>query len=290
MIDNVVEVLQQLDVKAGDHLLIYSNTASIAKVADLRQLQDQFGANARQEILKGFHHAFQKSVGEEGTLLTLGSYTDYARYGKPFHVDKSLPDQSLGAYPRYLFSQPGMVRSYNPISNLIALGRRASDIAIKKNATGYGLRTPWEKLVEYECKIVFWDTSLRPMTFGHHIEQCVGVPHVYSKIFDVPIYEAGQPIPYHAITSVRYLDFDIRYNMQRLEADLKRETLVKTFARNTLIVDIVECAALAEFLTEKLSSNPYYLLDSPPNFRKGVVPFDGNAGAENVRLSNVKYS
>lgn len=290
MLDSITEVLEALGVDAGDRLLIYSNTASIVKIADLRKLQNEFGTNARQEILAGFHSAFRKAIGERGTILTLGSYTDYARFGKPFHVDKSLPDQSLGAYPRYLFSQPGMTRSYNPTSNLIALGCRATDIAIRKNATAYGFGTPWEKLIEYEAKILFWDTTLRPMTFGHHIEQCVGVPHVYSKIYDVPIYEAGQALPHSAITSVRYLNFDIRYNMKKMETELKDAGLVKSFTRNTLTVDVVECVALAEFLTEKLASNPYYLLDSPPKFVRGVVPFDGNAGPENIRLSNVKYS
>src|SRR4029079_11576687 len=103
----------------------------------------------------------------------------------------------------------------NPTSNLIALGRRAADIAVKTNATAYGFRTPWEKLVKFGAKILFWDTALLPMTFGHHIEQCVGVPHVYSKIYDVPIYEFDRLLPFKVITSVRYLEFNVKYNMQR---------------------------------------------------------------------------
>ena len=60
--------------------------------------------------------------------------------------------------------------------------------------------------------------------------------------------------------------------------------------RNTLEVDLVECAPLARFLTEKLAVEPYYLLDGPPEFVPGVVPFDGNAGPENSKIANVKYS
>ena len=289
MIEQVSEVLDAVGIRSGDHLLIYSNTASIAKIADLRKLQNEFGLQARQQILTGFHGAFQKAVGELGTIMTLGSFTDYARFGKPFHVDKSLPDQSLGAYPRHLFTLPGMVRSFNPTSNLIAVGHKASEIAIRKNATAYGLRTPWEKLIQHDAKILFWDTTLRPMTFGHHIEQCIGVPHVYSKLYDVPIYNEGQELPFKVITSVRYLNFDVQYNMQRLETELKEAGLVQTWAKNTLTVDVVKCVELAEFLTEKLAVDPYYLLGCPPKFVKGVVPFDGNAGPEDTRISNVKY-
>jgi aminoglycoside 3-N-acetyltransferase len=154
----------------------------------------------------------------------------------------------------------------------------------------HGFRTPWEKLIEFDAKILFWDTTLRPMTFGHHIEQCVGVPHVYSKIYDAPIYDGGRLLPFKAITSVRYLNFNVKYNMQRMETELKEAGLVTTFARSKLAVDVVRCVSLAEFLTDKLASDPYYLLDSPPEFVKGVVPCDGNAGPENPQIANVKYS
>jgi aminoglycoside 3-N-acetyltransferase len=286
----IAELVASLGVRRGDSLLVYSNVGSIAKIVDVRKLHAEFGAAAREQMLGAFHRALCACVGDEGTLMTLGSYTDYARYGKPFYVDHSLPDQSLGAYPRFLFAQPQVVRSYNPTSNIIAFGDRAADFAVRFNATAYGWRTPWEKLIEYEAKLLFWDTTLRPMTFGHHVEQCVGVPHVYSKLYDTPIYDRGHQLPFKVITSVRYLTFNVKYNMQRLDAEAKAAGLVKTFTRNTIEVDVVECAPLASFLTDKLAVEPYYLLDGPPDFVPGVVPFDGNAGPENAKIANVKYS
>jgi len=287
---DIGDLLRSLGVRRGDSLLVYSNAASIAKIVDVRKVHAEFGAGAREQLLLAFHRALRDCVGDGGTLMTLGSYTDYARYGKPFHVDKSLPDQSLGAYPRFLFAQPGMVRSYNPTSNIIALGARAADMAVRFNATAYGWRTPWEKLIEHEAKLLFWDTTLRPMTFGHHVEQCVGVPHVYSKLYDTPIYDGDRELPFKVITSVRYLTFNVKYNMERLDAEAKAAGLVTMFSRNTLEVDLVECAPLARFLTEKLAVEPYYLLDGPPEFVPGVVPFDGNAGPEDQKIANVKYS
>ena len=93
-----------------------------------------------------------------------------------------------------------------------------------------------------------------------------------------------------AITSVRYLNFNVKYNMQRMETELKEAGLVSDFRTQQLAVDVVRCVPLAEFLTDKLASDPYYLLDSPPEFVKGIVPFDGNAGPENPQIANVKYS
>ena len=72
MLDKLAQVLEAVGVGRGDHVLIYSNTASIAKIADLRSLTNEFGASAREEILARFHSAFRSAVGEHGTLLTLG--------------------------------------------------------------------------------------------------------------------------------------------------------------------------------------------------------------------------
>lgn len=285
MIDELSRIFSDVGLTEGDSILLYSNIASVAKVVDIRK----FGRIPRAKMLSDFHNSIMSVIGNTGTIMTLGSFTDYARYGVPFHVDRSLPDQSLGAYPRYLFSRTECTRSLNPTSNLLGLGMNASKIATRTNATAYGFGTPWQRLIDHSVKIVFFDTTLRPMTFGHHIEQCVGVPHVYSKIYDTPVYLEGQLIPYPVITSVRYLDFGIRYNMSRLEAEAKRDAQVVTVVRNHLVLDAVECVSFAEYLTRKLILDPYYLLDEPPKFVKGQIPFDGNAGPENASYSNIVY-
>jgi hypothetical protein len=51
----------------------------------------------------------------------------------------------------------------------------------------------------------------------------------------------------------------------------------------------MKCVSLAEYLTGKLMVDPYYLLDEPPKFKKGQLPFDGNAGPENKTYSNIVY-
>jgi aminoglycoside 3-N-acetyltransferase len=285
MIDEIARIFSDIGLTEGDSILLYSNIASVAKVVDVRK----FGRVPRAKMLSDFHNSIMSVIGDTGTVLTLGSFTDYARYGVPFHVDKSLPDQSLGAYPRYLFSRAECTRSLNPTSNLLGLGLNATAIATRSNATAYGFGTPWEMLIKHNAKIVFFDTTLRPMTFGHHIEQCVGVPHVYSKIYDTPVYFENKLVPHPVITSVRYLDFGIRYNMSRLETEAKRDGLVVTVQRNNLALDAMKCVSLAEYLTGKLMVDPYYLLDEPPKFKKGQLPFDGNAGPENKTYSNIVY-
>lgn len=286
MIDQISNILRRVGLVEGDIVLIYSNLASVSKIIDIRKFPLP---TLRERILNDFHLAILNVIGENGTVATLGSYTDYARYGKPFYVDRSLPDQSLGAYPRHIFLQPGCIRSFNPTSNLLALGPKASFISIRNNATAYGFGTPWEQLIKNRAKILFWDTTLRPMTFGHHIEQCVGVPYVYSKLYDTPVYLNSVLVPFPVITSVRYLDYGVRYNMQMLEIDAKKNGVVESIVENGLSVDLIQCNSFSEFLTDKLIKNPYYMLDQPPSFVRGKIPFDGNPGPENILISNIKY-
>ena len=54
-------------------------------------------------------------MGAGGTICVLGTYSDYARFGKPFDLQQSPPDSQYGAYNRYVFDQKKARRSLNPL-------------------------------------------------------------------------------------------------------------------------------------------------------------------------------
>ena len=188
------DVLASLGVRRGDSLLVYSNAASIAKIVDVRKVHAEFGAGARDEILVAFHRALRDCVGDGGTLMTLGllhglralrqavSRRQVAAGPKPRRIS-ALPVRSARDGPQ-LQSHEQHHRARAP------RGRHRG--ALQRH--GVRLAHAWEKLIEHEAKLLFWDTTLRPMTFGHHVEQCVGVPHVYSKLYDTPIYDGGRRV------------------------------------------------------------------------------------------------
>jgi aminoglycoside 3-N-acetyltransferase len=275
-IDRFVSILAALGIRAGDAVLVHSDLRDLVRLADAHELAQE--SDARGFLLRAFDSALMNAVGDSGTICVLGTYSDYARFAKPFDLKQSPPDAQYGAYNRYLFDQGNACRSLNPLVGFLAKGAKAGWICEHISAYGYGPNTPWARLVALDGKMLFWGVDLRNMTFVHHVEQLVGVPHLYHKIYETPVLVDGQPIDSPVVTSVRYLDFNIAYNFKRLSDDLIDAGALNSFREAPFQAHAVACRAVLSHLEQALAKNPYYLLAAPPQFVPGRIPVDGPTG------------
>ncbi len=275
-------IVERLGIVANDVVLIHSDTANLVALATAPERR---GPQARERLLADFHRALRGAVGDGGTLAAPAAFYEYARFGTPFVVEQSPPDRSLGAYPRWLFEQADAVRSLNPIHGIVALGKAASTLCGRQCAYGMGAGSPWAALVAHDAKMLFWGVDLAAMTFVHHAEHLVGVPHIYNKRYEAPVLCQGQPVTLPVISPVRYLQYEVRYNLSRFIQEFAAAGLVKTDDEPSGGARVVNCRAVLDFLVSKLSAEPYYLLDAPPKFEPGKVPIDGHAGPLDPKLA-----
>jgi aminoglycoside 3-N-acetyltransferase len=280
---SVRSILEALRIARGDLVLLHSDMSYLIQLSAPQERQSQ--DDLRDYLLNCFHSALTDTVGPDGTICVLGSFTDYARFGTPFVLEEALPDKSLGAYCRYLFRQPGIRRSLNPIVGIIAKGRHASWICEHKSANGYGPESPWAKMLELDGKMIFWGVGLGFMTFVHHAEQLCGVPHTYNKLYATPVYHRGKKIELPVVTNVRYLKFNVVYNLSRLERELMSTGKVVSHTRDGFQAHMVRFKDAMDHLTNALVRDPHYLLDQPPEFVAGEIPTDGAAGPLNPNLA-----
>jgi aminoglycoside 3-N-acetyltransferase len=166
----------------------------------------------------------------------------------------------------------------NPLVGLLAKGAKAGSVCEHGSAYGYGPNTPWDRLVALDGKMLFWGVDLRNMTFVHHVEQLVGVPHLYHKVYATPVLVDGKAVDLPVVTSVRYLDFNIAYNFKRLSDDLAAAGVLRSFREPPFQAHAVECRAVLSHLERVLAKDPYYLLAAPPQFVPGRIPIDGPTG------------
>lgn len=262
-----MQALQQAGLKSGDLVLVHS---------DIRPFGIPEGTRTNEEILQFYFDAFMQVLGPEGTLAVPAYFYEYARYGESFELDRSPVSKPLGVFSAYVNSLTGRVRSCNPLQSLAAFGYHAEELCGGDSLMGYGLASPWHRLRTLKGKMLFMGVTLQPMTFVHHIEQQFGVPHLYQKVYDTPIMRQGVSIPGIPISSVRYLDYDIIYDLLPFQQELdKRGHLHK--AEQLFCV-----SAESAFQTgiELLSQNPYVFLKKPPEFIPGKIPTDGFTGKE----------
>jgi hypothetical protein len=113
----------------------------------------------------------------------------------------------------------------------------------------------------------------------HYVEQLFGAPYLYNKLYDAPVFSEGRQLPYRFTLSVRYLDFGIDNNNARpLQAEMLRSGRLKKHSLGRGSFMLTTIGAVVETLCEQLPNNRYYLLEQPPKFRAGEIPFDGKTG------------
>lgn len=123
------------------------------------------------------------AIGEEGTLA---AYVDF----EPFHEDgddDGVPvfDKRIahaardhGVLHETLRNWPGAVRSDHPDAGVVAIGRLADWLTRDHPLQyGYGVGSPFEKILEAHGKVLMIGAPLDTITLLHYSEHMADIPH-----------------------------------------------------------------------------------------------------------------
>lgn len=260
---DLVQALKECGIQDGDVALVSSDISLLGTVTGTTTLRDR---------LECYFLAVKTSVGAEGTIVAPAFYYEYARKHKAFDIKRSPISRELGLFPRYLMAKPGALRSLNPISSLVAVGPKAKYICGGETGSAFGVDSPFDRLYRANGKMIFLGVDLRVMTFMHYVEHMVGVPHVYNKYYQLPVFDDGKRIELPISAQVRYLDLDVSYSSLQNTDKLERAGIVRKARVGTGFVRVLRCDETFDFLKLKLQRNFFYILESGPKFREGQVP------------------
>lgn len=265
-LNDLGDALSDVGLIRDDIVLVHSGLFSLGRLTGVEP----------SEMCREIYGVFREVIGPGGTLLVPAFFYEYARRGEVYDTRSSPVSRELGVFPRWVTFLPEAVRSYNPLTCLAAMGPSAKDICRRGVATAYGYDSPWDRLTVHNAKMLFLGTSIRKsMTYIHYIEECFGVPHMYHKYHDAPIYDDGISIDLPVITYVRYLDYGIKTNLGPFENQLKKIGVV---AARTVGMGSVECVQCSDVFREgirMLKKNVFFMLEKVPEFVSGMIPTDG---------------
>lgn len=268
----IAQILDTMGIGAGDTVFVHAGIGSLTAL-----LPD--GDATLSDALSAFHAALTEAVGESGTIAAPGFYYDYARKGKPFILETSPPDRALGFYPMHLFKMAECRRSLNPIASVLAVGAQADRICAHTSAYAFGMTSPWARLTELGAKSLVIGIPFM-MTFLHHVEALVGPPHIYNKLFRVPVIAGGKAIEMPVVAAVRFLDFEIGYKDDRLEQALLEAGICRQADFAGVNVQVTPFAEMQDLLMAKLATDATFTLAEAPKFRAGELPDDGPVPAD----------
>ncbi len=265
---SLIDALKNIGIQSGDTVMVHSDIAAFGTTENF----------SRKDTLNLFYDAFMEVVGNNGTLCTPAFFYEYARYGIPFDIALSPVSKELGVFAKYINLIPERKRSCNPLTSVCAIGKNAGYICEHINRHAYGDNSAFDRLYKLNAKIVSLGVY-GAFTINHLAEYQAGVPYLYNKIYNIPIFDNGKIIFENSIGFVKYLDYNIEYKGQVDKNFAKQTWTNKHFVKKTAYIssDIyaINVQDSINYFKEKLYANPYYLLTKAPNFIEGIVPNDG---------------
>jgi len=266
------DTLIGLGLEAGDIVHVQS---------DLRRIGLVDCDGTRQGMLNFYLDTFLDVIGEKGTLTVHTPFQDYGRFGSTFDV-KNSPSKG-GVFSEFVRRRDDAVRSQHPIVSITGIGSQAKSICGGNHRVGFGWDSPWGRLHRKNAKIV--SLGLGPnhpggTSFFHYVDNIYGSPYLYNKIYPTPVFDGDQKVVGPFVMSVRYLDFGIVYNANKLRRFLVRAGILKVSTVGDGEVMMGEADSIFDETVNQLRNDPYIMLEKPPRFRQGEMPSDGVIGGE----------
>lgn len=269
----LVESLRAIGLGQGDTVHVHSGLFGLGPMAGVRP----------EDIPTKVYQALREVIGPRGTLTVPASFDDYARCGTPYDCHSSPVDRAQGVFSQYVTGLSEAVRTYCPMSAVSGVGPLAYEICHVWTGSAFGTGCAWDKLYETDCKMCF--IGIPPcyaFTFTGFIQFRFGVPHLYNKIFTVPIYEDGKELPLAVVAAVRYLNptFRIIENCEPFQSHLCEKKMIQ-MARvgRGMVYNLLSARAVFEEGTRMLQKNLYFFCKERPGFVPGEIPMDGPTGA-----------
>ena len=184
--------LEALGVGAGDHVMVH---------ASIRRVGPVLGG---PDVLIG---ALRDAAGAQGTIL---AYADWGvAYDALLDADGRVPDRwrdsiptfdpavsraapEYGIFPEFLRTTPGALRSGNPGASVVALGARALHFTADHPLDyGYGVNSPFARLVAAGGKVLMLGAPIDTMTLLHHAEHLAVIANKRIKRYEAPLAVSG---------------------------------------------------------------------------------------------------
>ncbi len=194
-VDDLARDLAALGLGQGDIVLGHAGLRSIGPmiagpdtlIAALRQV---VGAEGTIMAYADWQGAPEAACDEEGHILP--EWRDHVR---PFDPAASRAIRDNGAFPEFLRTTPGALRSLSPGPSMVALGAKAAWLIDPHPLDyGYGPGTPLARLVEAGGKVVMIGAPWETMTLLHHAEHLADIPGKRVVRWDVPFLEDGRTV------------------------------------------------------------------------------------------------
>ena len=247
----IKEDLISLGVKENDTIIVHSSLSSMGYV--------EHGAIT-------FILALLDVVGDNGTILFPSfSYIEANQTNTFSYIDSK---SCVGLISETFRKLPNVIRSFHPTHSVCAIGKNALSITKDhiKDETPLGPNSPFQKLVEYDGKILMLGCGLYCNSFIHALEEISNVSYVLGNYKTYKMIDKNNNVTYKNYKTHNF----IRENGKIIQ---RYDKTLNVLDKNDYSIGVVHNAnsylinakALKEKGVKKLLEENTYFVDDPNN-------------------------
>src|SRR5712691_6818006 len=254
---DLATALRAVGLTAGDTVFVH---------ACLDTLGPAEGVATPEHAGRLLYRALRDVVGEGGTVV-VPTYTFSFCQQELFDVQgtpaRSGPWSTSAEFLEYVRTLPSSVRSRDPIHSVAAIGPQARSLVCDLPPTCFGLGSIHHRLMEVGAKICVIGTGLEEATFRHYVEEGVGVPFRFRKLFTGAIRENGSVRKQGWIYYVRILSGSAFPDGRRLEQIARHEGICRAAAVGRGEILGLECRDYYRVTRRELERDPWFTARGP---------------------------
>lgn len=185
-------------------------------------------------------------------VLTPG-FTDYFKTSGVYDKQHSKPKH--GTFAR-LFLEDADYRTDDACKSILVLGSYRFDGRDHRHS--YAVDGCFEQLGEDDVLLVSVGTPWVICSYLHHLEARNDVPYMEARRFEGVMHDAGRTTEIEQTT--HYYDGRWTFNKLKLQRDLRKRGVLDSYDFEGLRVFVAPLSELDRVVTEKMASDPYYLV------------------------------
>ena len=263
--DQLVAALRQVGVQAGDVIFTHVDLAALG-MPELTNanLPSRNRRALGEAICRLIYTAVTHVIGESGTwLVPTYSYS----FGKQQLYDPATTPSSVGTFTEWFRQQPDVMRSADPMFSVAGIGPQTAALFADLPHDCFGPDCIYDRLHRANAKIVNLGVGVRDMTFLHHVEQSVGVPYRFKKLFlgQQMLHDSDKPQLHKSgwLYNVRPFTENCRPAFDKLDPVLRVNGVLQAASVGLGEVLSIACGDLFNCAAAEIRRDPWFLAQGP---------------------------
>jgi aminoglycoside 3-N-acetyltransferase len=253
--EDLGEALHAVGIESGDSVMVHT------------RFENHHGFRGSVSVA---NEAFLESVGSQGSLLMVSipycaSASEYLRNLQC--VDTNRTPSAMGLMSETFRQRQGVIRSAHPMHPVLAYGHRAEWFVASHELCRFpcGPGTPYDKLLEADGKVVFFNVPFGTFTFIHYLENRVSIRldfpvHTESQFEARVIEREGKPL---TVRTFAFSDEVIRRRRPKiLEGWLRQRGLIRKVRVGASVLMSVDLKVVVSLVDEMAAHGRFFFADA----------------------------